>query len=1087
MGVVILPKNADAEIYFDDFVFKAKQPYESEVEIHPNNGGESIRLFGERGSEIVFPKITNQSFRLKGYFTDEACTVPFTGSVYTRQKITLYAAWENAPISFENYGFADESGKVSPTMSLLAGSGVGCKDGDDAALAFRFNGSDIYSEIDGQIVYMGSRAAMRDHSARLLQVKDKTLYRITYYYKNRPESNVSYRLFFSVSSENIWDAKSYNSGVSQTERIITKNESGWTKAEVYYKTDLKTVYGNWLFLQATLLGGGNTKVASCDIDDIFVEEIPAPYVIFEPNNEGAQVVRNGNMGDPIDFPAVKNGKAELLGWYTDEALTVPFTETTYTGEFRVYAKWSNAPISFEDYKYTADGVNIGQTMRIIRQNGVGCTDGDDAVLGFRFNGSDIYSEKDGQIVYMGSRFNMRDHNARLKQVENHAFYRITYYYRNNPETNTAYRLFFSTSSENIWETPVYVNGRESTERLVSPQENGWTKVQTYLKTDFPKAHGNWLFLQATTMSGSQNTVVSCDIDDILIEKIEPPYVVFNLQNGEESQLLQGSEGSPIVLPQTPYRHGFTFTGWYADAACTTPFTQKVFTADTETFVYAGWRQNRTVVYDFENYGCIDQDWKMQLCDVIYQHRSEAASGSGVLYVDRRTENGATLNPAGAYAGVAWGTELYETDGASYYVISAKVYVLSKGNSNFTLTGRIAGKDNLWAYGTNDTTNRAQVRRSVPTGTWTKVTFTLDASKAKKAEGRYLYLRMAGGNEGQYLVDDVTVTRLDPGEIPVVVEQVGGKTDQIPEYVSGPKGSDYSSLLPQNPKLDNILFMGYCFINDKDEYERITDTRIGEEAGRIYARLQRSVIAQNFDDGNYQAEWNRPLTYRIADFDYELYDAQAAGHSADNVTSGRYSLHRKGKTPYFENALLLTQGDELSETGRYTVTMKVKLGKHFHSDGAVKIVSNRSPYYAWTTTGDYYPIISIKDLEDGKWHEVSYTFNSVEVYASLQTPGYCELFVDDVVFTLVDENTPLSTPAEYTEYVPARRDEQGNLLGYGSGDGFDLTKIWDVSLYQKPEENPVVLILLIGGAALVLAAGAAVWLILRGKRRKKASL
>ena len=38
-----------------------------------------------------------------------------------------------------------------------------------------------------------------------------------------------------------------------------------------------------------------------------------------------------------------------------------------------------------------------------------------------------------------------------------------------------------------------------------------------------------------------------------------------------------------------------------------------------------------------------------------------------------------------------------------------------------------------------------------------------------------------------------------------------------------------------------------------------------------------------------------------------------------------------------------------------------------------------------------------------------------------------VFIDDITITRVDENTPLSTPKAFTEYVTAKRDEDGNII------------------------------------------------------------
>jgi hypothetical protein len=146
-----------------------------------------------------------------------------------------------------------------------------------------------------------------------------------------------------------------------------------------------------------------------------------------------------------------------------------------------------------------------------------------------------------------------------------------------------------------------------------------------------------------------------------------------------------------------------------------------------------------------------------------------------------------------------------------------------------------------------------------------------------------------------------------------------------------------------------------------------------------------------------------------------------------------------------------------------------MGAHKHTDGAIKIVSCRTFNYAWDTMGDYYPVVAIADLADGQWHEVSYTFNSVEDFVSLQTPGQVELFFDDFTFTITNE-TPLSTPVEFTEH----------LIGAKTmSDGVDISTIIDTSLIGG--SSPVLWIIIAGAAVLVIAAAAVVFIIIKKKK------
>ena len=233
---------------------------------------------------------------------------------------------------------------------------------------------------------------------------------------------------------------------------------------------------------------------------------------------------------------------------------------------------------------------------------------------------------------------------------------------------------------------------------------------------------------------------------------------------------------------------------------------------------------------------------------------------------------------------------------------------------------------------------------------------------------------------------------------------------------------------------------------------------------IVARFIRIKTVQDFET-YYAPAVNAMPGYSILDYDYELYDAEADGNSKDNVTSGRYSLHRKGEYKYNENALLLTQAQQLVAGEKYTITMKVKMGKYEHTDGAIKFVSNNSGIFAWTPYGDYYPIVAIADLTDGQWHEVSYTFTAIEPYVSIQTPGLVELFIDDVVFLHEDASAVTSVPIEYTEYVANKTD-----------DAIDVNTIIDLSLGKN---NGLLIYIIIG--VVVMAAAVIVILLVNKKK------
>lgn len=1082
-AVVTLPSNANVKISFDNFALKGVQPYESTLTIVPNNGQDNILLFGERGKAVNLPELTNGKAALLGLYTDKDCTALWEDSdrVFKRLPQTVYAKWSAVPISFDDYPYQTSDYLIFCSLATIkTGENVGCTTGDNAALNFVYRGSDVYEVDDnGKEIYWNTRTTQRDLSVKLTQgLKDKTMYRITYYYKTNSATNVSYTLFYGTgNANNVWDNGAYVA-YDSSYTGISSAPSGWTKVTTCLTTNFPDKNGNALFLRLQINDGALDAVVDVDVDDVLVEEIPAPYVAFVANNGDDIIIQSGKVGDAISFPALENKGVTFLGWYTDSAFNNRFTGTTLTDEgITLYGKWSGISISFDRYNYHLAGyLQFGKTMRLINEPGAGRTTGDDYALGFRFVGSDVYSVSDtGVITYMNTRAGMRDHCAKLTQVKDKSLYKITYYYKNDPElTNTSYNIYFSTShTKNIWGDYVKYG---STTHKVLPSESGWTRVETYVVIDAGKPGADWLYLQTEMNSREKEAVVSCRFDDIIIEEIEPPYVYFDAQNGSDTWGVHGNAGEAISYPATPVRYGYDFTGWYADRECTTPYTRTVFEANTTDTAYAGWKQAKTVTFDFEDYsfGTYEKTGKYHLINTECLTTSQACSGSHVVQY-----GGNGVFPIGN------GMEVYETDGKSTYIISFRYMVVEKLGSSISVKPCLAHKNNFW----DDTyfgTSICTIARKAEIGVWHTGVLSVDASNKVGDSSRGLYFSVTGGTGGMVYFDDVTVTRVEAGEGAVTFYNPAG-LDDIPPYIVGPVGSNYVSRLPKKPTKEGYMFLGYYKEQPTGDQEKMeSDDAFVIEAGsyQVEASAQRLITLQDFEQGDIQAvSKNVGDVMGIMDFDYEIYDSQAEGNSPENVTSGRYSLHRKGTTAFFENALILTAGDELSDAARYTVTMKVKLGKHFQTDGAVKIVSARAPNYAWITGGDYYPVVAIADLVDGQWHEVSYTYNSVERLAVIQTPGYCELFIDDVEFHLVDESTPLSNPISYTEYIPALRDSQGNLLKQEAAH-LDVTSIIDASLYLKNGGSSLWIWFAIGGAVLVLAgAGVAVFFILKNKKKK----
>lgn len=80
-------------------------------------------------------------------------------------------------------------------------------------------------------------------------------------------------------------------------------------------------------------------------------------------------------------------------------------------------------------------------------------------------------------------------------------------------------------------------------------------------------------------------------------------VSFDL-NGHGDQLtpVSAGEGSKLTAPTAPTTSGFTFVGWYQDAACTSAWDFAVNTVKADTTLYAKWEKTYTLSFDMNGKG-----------------------------------------------------------------------------------------------------------------------------------------------------------------------------------------------------------------------------------------------------------------------------------------------------------------------------------------------------------------------------------------------------------------------------------------------------------------------------------------------------
>jgi len=1077
-------ENKDMVIYIDHIEIAAfSQPYESVVAVYPNNGEQTIILKGNRGDKIELPKLTNKNgAEFLGYYADENLESEFAKTVFERNAINVYVKWSVPPISFGDYPYdTSVTGIFGCTFKIKNEEKAGYD--DDYALHFRFIGDEPYSyKSDGTVdKYVYQRAKEYTNVAKLTTVSQGKTYLITYYYKQISSSSDVTFSIITANSGNVWAPNSIALYDTTSVKVPAGENGEWQKVSVLFETDLKEDISknNGLYLRAIVSNASMETKCNVLIDRIVIDEVIDDVVIFNGNDEGvATQYVIGKAGQTLEIPTITNGKKEFLGWFTNKECTVLFESTTIpAGITTVYAKWGAAPMAFDNYLFDTSNTGIfGCTFKIKKDKNIGFDD--DYVLQFDFEGDKPYSyNADGSVnYYIYQRATQRTNVAKIGTAKSNTLYKLTFNYK-QVGSNCDISIFPATGhSSNIWGNG-YVEYTSSATTVTAGENESWKNATVYFKTDVLEGNTNGLYFKVNVLKATMETNCNVYIDDVFVEEITDPYVFFELQNGENAVFVSGKAGGNIVTPQVPVSFGKAFKGWFTDKECTIPFDETVFADNTAITVYAGYTNSSVVNYNFENYTI---PYKNEVGNLNLRQDSQivktdkAYSGNTVIEYDRTRE----FNTAYSYHAVAYGDEIFNISKDEIYVISVKYNIVKKISANLIISVSTGNYQNFWSNIVD--ADAAIIPATAQNNVWKTANFVFDGKQVTAENCSSLFVNVKGGDGGVVWIDDVTVNIVPKGQTAVVIDNDGSK--DIPTVLMGKKGASFANKLPKSPKMENKFFKGYFVLGTDNSYSKleVENMTFGDKPYTIYARFVNLKVSQGFEEEYVEIAQGFDVS-TIYDFDYEIYDSYAEGNSKDNVTEGKYSLHRKGNSLYLENSILFTNSNPIVESERYRISFDIKVGKHLHTEGAVKIVSCKNPYYAWDTMGDYYAVAPIADIADGNWHRVSYVFNSVEAFLSIQTPGYVELFIDNVTVELITDDTPVSTPFTYTDYVQRRLDENGKEITKSIA-GLDISTIIATS---AEEVSPYFVYGLIGsGAVVVIIIGVVVILLIKKFKKKK---
>ncbi len=308
---------------------------------------------------------------------------------------------------------------------------------------------------------------------------------------------------------------------------------------------------------------------------------PETYTVtFNMNGHGTAIAAQTIIkGEKATEPAAPTAEGYTFGgWYTDAACTAEYDfDTAVIADITLYAKWTENVVEPEPETYTVTFNMNGHGAAIEAQT---VTEGEKATEpaaptaeGYTFSG--WYTDAAYTAEYDFDTAVTADITLYAKWTENVV----------EPEPETYAVTFNMNGHGAAIEAQTVTEGEKATEPA-APTAEGYT-------------FGGWYTDAACTAEYDFDTAVTADITlyakwtENVVEpepKPEPEvYLVSYNLNGHGAPMASQRvvEGEKAVRPADPTAEGYTFDGWYLDAACTIPFN---FNAElTESvMLYAKW-------------------------------------------------------------------------------------------------------------------------------------------------------------------------------------------------------------------------------------------------------------------------------------------------------------------------------------------------------------------------------------------------------------------------------------------------------------------------------------------------------------------
>lgn len=1018
------------------------------------NGGMPLEdlkgMPGETATDLPTPIYSGNAF--SGWYLDADCTMP-CGTVkfpQTGTTLTLYAAWNLKPswvtVDFEDPAFLKEgwwnanTAYNSDFMSFTSDNPHG------GSKSLKYD----YKAGTGKNTNATSSVIMYNGNNHVFLEKNKS-YSISFWY-NADKLNSDVSISAQVTWERNWWSEVVN--YSSNSYLIKQSEagSGWKKATIVFTCD-HPYDSNSLYLRINPTADVDTLIYFDDItiNPIGDDEAILTLVYDSLTNEMLTVTKN----EEVTLPAPTKEGYAFGGWYTDSAYenAVSGGKYTPTKTCNLYAKWtlSNVLCDFEDYPQSWVEGNGRYSFSSNRGMSISDTEHSSGTkaLHYYFNQETSDPNTTG-FIQIPNKNDITVIGDTPTILEDNSSYMIKFKYKLKEASGNVKVSFISAARMNYWG---YNATLASHNVQVTDVGKGWQEATVFFTTGELQrdewTQGDALFLSVT--AATPNTDIY--IDDISLEAMAGRvYIEFKASSSGNSQFVVGNVGSEIPFPTDPVRESYTFAGWYSDSDFTEKFEGNVFGTASIT-LYAKMNMNDVVKISFEDdyYNTSLKKYQIDTCEITDK---KASDGKKSLFLDKE------FNPRGntGIICIAGEAPITVDDGATYVLTYDYFVEKDTGTSLDFYTPwpnvQFAAEDNYWVeHAIPDETWRWPLNEQ--TGVW-KTASLMFTVKLNAADCNTLFFTCNATTGAICYFDNLRLSQIDTsdGKLGLNLNPTGATSIPTDKklYTSAKTGATIE--LPTNLTREGYVFTGWYA--DSDCSEKVNNSYVMTDMpATLYAGWAIKTVNQGFEglwdiyNNEYYAE-----NYKQFDMDYELTDKDAHG--------GLYSLHKKGND-YYNGAFQVISKDlgcMLSVNQVYKVTMWVKMGKHAHTDGAIAIASGNARDYGWNIDGGWKNICAVKDLTDGNWHKLTYTFYSTGNFLCVRAPGEISMYFDDILIELIEnaDSSICSEPVDATEYVsnyPIKKllsvsqlDLDKNLLK-----GLETAVIQESYFREEDEEEP----------------------------------